>query len=89
MDADQSLSSNTDIRELYDIDLGDAGYGFVPHCNIRDNYFGVDYWKDILESRNKKYHFGGIFVVDLQHFRTTASAAYLRFTYNRLVKSHE
>lgn len=85
IDADQIL--RTDLRELAEIDLQGAPYGFTPFCESRKETLGYQFWregfwKDHLKGR--PYHISALFVIDLVLFRRIAAGDQLRATYDQL-----
>ena len=64
-----------DLRELWDLDLQGAPYGYTPFCDSREETLGYQfwrsgYWKDHL--RGRPYHISALYVVDLDVFRRRA-----------------
>ncbi|KFY85437.1 hypothetical protein V498_07720 [Pseudogymnoascus sp. VKM F-4517 (FW-2822)] len=85
VDADQIV--RTDMRELVDLDLQGAPYGFTPMCDSRVEMEGFrfwkqGYWKSYL--RGLPYHISALYVVDLQRFREIAAGDRLRQQYHQL-----
>ncbi|KAF3928354.1 hypothetical protein ABW21_db0201648 [Orbilia brochopaga] len=85
VDADQIV--RTDLKELVDLDLGGAPYGFTPMCDSRTEIEGFrfwkqGYWKSFLG--DLKYHISALFVVDLKLFRQLAAGDRLRQQYHQL-----
>ncbi|KAK6334395.1 hypothetical protein TWF730_003609 [Orbilia blumenaviensis] len=85
VDADQIV--RTDLKELVDLDLGGAVYGFTPMCDSRTEIEGYrfwkqGYWKQMLG--DLKYHISALFVVDLKIFRQLAAGDRLRQQYHQL-----
>ncbi|KFY27310.1 hypothetical protein V493_03573 [Pseudogymnoascus sp. VKM F-4281 (FW-2241)] len=85
VDADQIV--RTDMRELVDIDLQGAPYGFTPMCDSRVEMEGFrfwkqGYWKSYL--RGLPYHISALYVVDLRRFREIAAGDRLRQQYHQL-----
>jgi len=85
VDADQVVRG--DLRELWDMDLEGAPYGYVPFCDSRPETLGYQfwrhgYWKDHL--RGRPYHISALYVVDLELFRRNAVGDALRGTYDQL-----
>ncbi|KFZ10625.1 hypothetical protein V501_05095 [Pseudogymnoascus sp. VKM F-4519 (FW-2642)] len=85
VDADQIV--RTDMRELVDIDLQGAPYGFTPMCDSRTEMEGFrfwkqGYWKSFL--RGLPYHISALYVVDLRRFREIAAGDRLRQQYHQL-----
>ena len=65
--------------ELFSIDLERKPYGFVKHCKINDPPHLDTYWERTLIKKGLVYHFGGIFVADLNEFRNqNAYASHIR-----------
>ncbi|KAG6332294.1 hypothetical protein ID866_6797 [Astraeus odoratus] len=74
VDADQIVRA--DLKELVDLDLHGAPYGYVPMGD--DNYemegyrfWKTGYWHDFLDGR--PYHISALYVVDLVRFREMAA----------------
>jgi UDP-glucose:glycoprotein glucosyltransferase len=85
VDADQIV--RTDLKELIDLDLKGAPYGYTPFCDDRKEMDGFrfwksGYWKGHLAGR--KYHISALYVVDLQRFRQVAAGDKLRGQYQSL-----
>jgi UDP-glucose:glycoprotein glucosyltransferase len=85
VDADQIV--RTDMRELVDLDLQGAPYGFTPMCDSRTEMEGFrfwkqGYWKNYL--RGLPYHISALYVVDLRRFREIAAGDRLRQQYHQL-----
>lgn len=85
VDADQIV--RTDMKELVDLDLHGAPYGFTPMCDSREEIEGFrfwkqGYWKNYLG--NLKYHISALYVVDLIRFRELAAGDMLRQHYQML-----
>ncbi|KAF3167177.1 hypothetical protein TWF132_011935 [Orbilia oligospora] len=85
VDADQIV--RTDLKELVDLDLNGAVYGFTPMCDSRTEMEGyrfwkTGYWKQMLG--DLKYHISALFVVDLKVFRQLAAGDRLRQQYHQL-----
>ncbi|TDL22772.1 hypothetical protein BD410DRAFT_769716 [Rickenella mellea] len=85
VDADQIVRA--DLKELVDLDLKGAPYGYTPMGD--DNYemegfrfWKTGYWKDFL--RGKPYHISALYVVDLVRFRQLAAGDILRGSYHQL-----
>ncbi|KAJ8081870.1 killer toxin resistant protein [Marasmius tenuissimus] len=85
VDADQIVRA--DLKELVDLDLHGAPYGYTPMGD--DNYdmegfrfWKTGYWKDFL--RGKPYHISALYVVDLVRFRQIAAGDILRGQYQAL-----
>ncbi|PWW80615.1 Glycosyltransferase Family 24 protein [Tuber magnatum] len=85
VDADQIV--RTDMRELVDLDLQGAPYGFTPMCDSREEIEGFrfwkqGYWKNFL--KGLPYHISALYVVDLKRFRQIAAGDRLRQQYHQL-----
>lgn len=85
VDADQIVRA--DLKELVDLDLHGAPYGYTPMGD--DNYdmegfrfWKTGYWAEFL--RGKPYHISALYVVDLVRFRQTAAGDMLRGQYQQL-----
>lgn len=83
VDADQVVRA--DLKELWDMDLDGAPYGYTPFCDARNvgfQFWRQGYWKDHL--RGRPYHISALYVVDLALFRQLAAGDLLRATYDQL-----
>ncbi|KAF7724618.1 hypothetical protein EC973_000862 [Apophysomyces ossiformis] len=85
VDADQIVRA--DMKELVDMDLHGAPYGYTPFCSDRTEMDGFrfwtqGYWKDHLQ--DKPYHISALYVVDLVRFRELAAGDRLRAQYQQL-----
>lgn len=85
VDADQVVRA--DMKELVDLDLGGAPYGYTPFCDSRTEMDGFrfwksGYWRNHLQGR--KYHISALYVVDLKRFRRIAAGDRLRGQYQAL-----
>jgi len=88
IDADQTVRA--DMRELRDIDLEGAPYGYTPFCSddIKNpkttgfRFWDSGFWRDHL--MGKPYHISALYVIDIAQLRKTASADRLRATYDSL-----
>lgn len=85
VDADQVVRA--DMRELRDLDLGGAPYGYTPFCDSRSEMDGFrfwkqGYWRNHLQGR--RYHISALYVVDLRRFRRIAAGDRLRGQYQAL-----
>ncbi|TFK38220.1 UDP-glucose:Glyco protein glucosyltransferase-domain-containing protein [Crucibulum laeve] len=85
VDADQIVRA--DLKELVDLDLRGAPYGYTPMGD--DNYdmegfrfWKTGYWKDFLQGR--PYHISALYVIDLVKFRQMAAGDILRGQYQAL-----
>lgn len=86
VDADQIV--RTDFKELTDMDLQGAPYGFTPMCDSRTEIEGFrfwkqGFWKEFLGPKYK-YHISALYVVDLDRFRKLAAGDRLRQHYQQL-----
>lgn len=85
VDSDQVVRH--DLKELNEVDLKGAPYGFPP---MGDDSYDMDgyrfwkrgYWKDFLQGR--PYHISALYVVDLVRFRSVAAGDRLRGQYQAL-----
>ncbi|CAO1635982.1 unnamed protein product [Parajaminaea phylloscopi] len=85
VDSDQVVRH--DLKDLIDVDLKGAPYGFPP---MGDDSYDMDgyrfwkrgYWKDFL--RGRPYHISALYVVDLVRFRSVAAGDRLRGQYQAL-----
>ncbi|KAH0624482.1 hypothetical protein JD844_031968 [Phrynosoma platyrhinos] len=85
VDADQIVRS--DLKELRDIDLKGAPYGYTPFCDSRKEMDGYRFWKSGYWASHlggKKYHISALYVVDLKRFRKIAAGDRLRGQYQAL-----
>ncbi|XP_045529662.1 UDP-glucose:glycoprotein glucosyltransferase [Pieris brassicae] len=85
VDADQIVRA--DLKELVDLDLGGAPYGYTPFCDSRREMEGFrfwkqGYWRNHLQGRS--YHISALYVVDLKRFRRIAAGDRLRGQYQAL-----
>ena len=85
IDADQVVRG--DVRELWDMDLQQHPYAYVPFCDSNDDtkgfrFWDSGYWKDHL--RGKPYHISALYVVDLHVFRALRAGDNLRSIYDNL-----
>eukprot|EP01052_Picozoa_sp_SAG31_P003269 SAG31_NODE_124_length_23684_cov_7.200127_1_plen_212_part_00 len=90
---DADLTLNADIRELWEMDLHGAPYGYTPFCTRESGwhneatlgyrFWESGYWKETLGDR-RQYHISALFVVDLARLRSNGGADKLRATYNAL-----
>ncbi|KAI5117547.1 hypothetical protein M0805_004373 [Coniferiporia weirii] len=85
VDADQIVRA--DLKELVDLDLHGAPYGYTPMGD--DNvdmegfrFWKTGYWKEFLQGR--PYHISALYVVDLARFRQVAAGDILRGHYQQL-----
>ncbi|KAG1175838.1 hypothetical protein G6F70_003865 [Rhizopus microsporus] len=85
VDADQIV--RTDLKELIDMDLHGAPYGYTPFCSDRTEMDGFRFWKEGYwknHLRGKPYHISALYVVDLVRFRQLAAGDRLRAQYQQL-----
>ncbi|XP_076324138.1 UDP-glucose-glycoprotein glucosyltransferase isoform X3 [Tachypleus tridentatus] len=85
VDADQVVRA--DLKELRDLDLGRAPYGYTPFCESRRDMDGYRFWKSgywASHLGNRKYHISALYVVDLKKFRRIAAGDRLRGQYQGL-----
>ena len=85
VDADQVVRA--DLKELYDLDLEGAPYGYTPFCDSREDMDGFRFWKSgywASHLHGRKYHISALYVVDLQKFRKIAAGDRLRGQYQGL-----
>ncbi|KAF4089528.1 hypothetical protein AMELA_G00068190 [Ameiurus melas] len=85
VDADQIV--RTDLKELRDLDLEGAPYGYTPFCESRTEMDGYRFWKSGYWASHlgpRKYHISALYVVDLKKFRKIAAGDRLRGQYQGL-----
>jgi UDP-glucose:glycoprotein glucosyltransferase len=85
VDADQVVRG--DLKELMDLDLQGAPYGYTPMCESREETKGYQFWRNGFwpaHLRNKPYHISALYVVDLQQFRRQLVGDQLRSMYQQL-----
>lgn len=75
------------MKELVDLDLKGAPYGYTPMCQDRTEmegfrFWNQGYWKDHL--RGKPYHISALYVIDLVRFRQMQAGDRLRNHYQQL-----
>ncbi|EKM57416.1 glycosyltransferase family 24 protein [Phanerochaete carnosa HHB-10118-sp] len=85
VDADQIVRA--DLKELVDLNLHGAPYGYTPMGNDNEEMEGfrfwkTGYWKEHLE--DLPYHISALYVVDLVRFRQLAAGDILRAHYQQL-----
>ncbi|KII68117.1 UDP-glucose:glycoprotein glucosyltransferase 1 [Thelohanellus kitauei] len=85
VDADQIVRA--DLKQLYEMDLGDAPYAYTPFCDDRPEmdkfrFWKGGYWREHL--RGKPYHISALYVVDLIKFRQMMAGDRLRGQYQML-----
>ena len=85
VDADQVVRG--DLKELMDLDLNGAPYGYTPMCESREETKGYQFWRSGFwpsHLRGKPYHISALYVVDLQRFRRELVGDQLRAVYQQL-----
>uniref|UniRef100_A0A3P8XBE6 UDP-glucose glycoprotein glucosyltransferase 2 n=1 Tax=Esox lucius TaxID=8010 RepID=A0A3P8XBE6_ESOLU len=85
VDADQIVRA--DLKELRDLDLEGAPYGYTPFCDSRKEMEGYRFWKTgywASHLGNRRYHISALYVVDLKKFRKIAAGDRLRGQYQAL-----
>lgn len=85
VDADQVVRA--DLKELRDLSLDGAPYGYTPFCDSRTDMDGFRFWKTGYWNSHlhgRKYHISALYVVDLQKFRKIAAGDRLRGQYQGL-----
>lgn len=85
VDADQVVRA--DMKELRDLDLGGAPYGYTPFCDSRQDMEGYRFWKSGYWASHlggRRYHISALYVVDLKRFRRIAAGDRLRGQYQGL-----
>ncbi|KAG7503243.1 hypothetical protein JOB18_034256 [Solea senegalensis] len=85
VDADQIVRA--DLKELRDLDLEGAPYGYTPFCDSRREMEGYRFWKMgywASHLAHRKYHISALYVVDLKKFRKIAAGDRLRGQYQAL-----
>ncbi|KAH9371234.1 hypothetical protein HPB48_013521 [Haemaphysalis longicornis] len=85
VDADQVVRA--DMKELRDLDLGGAPYGYTPFCDSRKDMEGYRFWKSGYWASHlggRRYHISALYVVDLKKFRRIAAGDRLRGQYQGL-----
>lgn len=85
IDADQVVRG--DVKELWDLDLHGAPYGYTPFCDSNPDtrgfrFWDSGYWKDHL--RGRPYHISALYVIDLHAFRAMRAGDSLRSIYDNL-----
>ena len=76
-----------DMRELVDLDLEGAPYGYTPFCSSKPEMDGFRFWKSGYWSQHlagRSYHISALYVVDLYRFRMMAAGDRLRGQYHGL-----
>lgn len=85
VDADQVIRG--DLKELWDMDLHGAPYGYTPMCSSREETLGFQFWNTGFWKNHlggKPYHISALYVVDLVTFRKKLVGDTLRSVYQQL-----
>lgn len=85
VDADQVVRG--DLKELWNLDLDGAPYGYTPMCDSRAETLGYAFWRTGFwqsHLRGKPYHISALYVVDLERFRRELVGDKLRSIYQNL-----
>eukprot|EP00339_Tiarina_fusa_P005414 CAMPEP_0116998200 /NCGR_PEP_ID=MMETSP0472-20121206/1356_1 /TAXON_ID=693140 ORGANISM="Tiarina fusus, Strain LIS" /NCGR_SAMPLE_ID=MMETSP0472 /ASSEMBLY_ACC=CAM_ASM_000603 /LENGTH=505 /DNA_ID=CAMNT_0004697283 /DNA_START=146 /DNA_END=1663 /DNA_ORIENTATION=- len=85
VDADQVVRG--DLKELWDMDLQGAPYGYTPMCSSRETTLGYQFWNTGFwksHLQGKPYHISALYVVDLEQFRKGLVGDKLRSIYQQL-----
>ncbi|KAJ3325946.1 UDP-glucose:glycoprotein glucosyltransferase 2 [Boothiomyces sp. JEL0866] len=85
VDADQVVRA--DLKELVDMDLKGAVYGYTPFCSSRTEMDGFRFWKAGYWQQHlngRPYHISALYVIDLVKFRAVAAGDRLRQQYHAL-----
>jgi len=85
VDADQVVRA--DLKELWDMDLQGAPYGYTPFCSSNKETLGFQFWRSGFwekHLRGRPYHISALYVVDLALFRKAAVGDKLRSQYQSL-----
>ena len=85
VDADQVVRG--DMKELWDLDLMGAPYGYTPFCQSREETLGYQFWREGFWKsllKGKPYHISALYVVDLERFRRELVGDKLRALYQQL-----
>ncbi|KEG13947.1 UDP-glucose:glycoprotein glucosyltransferase [Trypanosoma grayi] len=87
VDADQTVQS--DLHELYNMDIGNAPVAYTPFCRRHPNkattnfrFWDRGFWVDHL--RGKPYHISAIYLVDVRQLRAIAGGDQYRMVYSQL-----
>ncbi|KAG5490343.1 hypothetical protein JKF63_00463 [Porcisia hertigi] len=89
VDADQTAQS--DLHELYNMDIGQKPIAMTPFCQKFKNNATVPFrfWEKgfwVQHLRGKPYHISAIFLVDLRRFRAMLAGDQYRLVYTNLVQ---
>ncbi|KAJ3071820.1 hypothetical protein HDU98_004753 [Podochytrium sp. JEL0797] len=85
VDADQVV--RTDMKELVDLDLEGAVYGYTPMGDSRPEMEGFRFWKTgywASHLQGRPYHISALYVIDLKRFRQLLAGDRLRQQYQQL-----
>lgn len=85
VDADQVIRG--DLKELWNMDLKGAPYGYTPMCTTNESTLGFQFWNQGFwksHLRGKPYHISALYVVDLEKFRKDRVGDTLRAQYQGL-----
>ncbi|KAJ3249147.1 hypothetical protein HDU78_007109 [Chytriomyces hyalinus] len=85
VDADQVV--RVDMKELVDLDLEGAVYGYTPMGDSRPEMEGFRFWKTgywLNHLRGRPYHISALYVIDLKRFRQLFAGDRLRQQYQML-----
>jgi UDP-glucose:glycoprotein glucosyltransferase len=85
VDADQVIRG--DLKELWDMDLQGAPYGYTPFCTSREETLGFQFWRSGFWKNHlgdRPYHISALYVVDLEKFRQDLVGDMLRSFYQQL-----
>ncbi|ODQ77983.1 glycosyltransferase family 24 protein [Babjeviella inositovora NRRL Y-12698] len=86
VDSDQIV--RTDMKELVDMDLEGAPYGYTPMGDSREEMEGFRFWKQgywaKLLGDEYLYHISALYVIDLKKFRAIGAGDKLRAHYQQL-----
>jgi hypothetical protein len=85
VDADQVIRG--DLKELRDMDLQGAPYGYTPMCSSNEETLGFQFWRQgfwATHLHGKPYHISALYVVDLEKFRKDRVGDTLRAQYQAL-----
>jgi UDP-glucose:glycoprotein glucosyltransferase len=85
VDADQVVRG--DLKELWNMNLKGAPYGYTPMCSSRESTLGFQFWRGGFweqHLRGKPYHISALYVVDLVKFRKDLVGDNLRAIYQQL-----
>ena len=86
-DSDQVIRA--DLKDLWQMDLQGAPYGYTPFCDNNKDMEGFRFWKQGFwrdHLQGKPYHISALYVVDLERFRALAAGDKLRVIYDGLSK---